>query len=295
MGKRKIKYTPTTLESFKDHADMNGFLDYLDRIKGLSESSIETYVKYYKFLDPTNITNESMVSFVKAHGNIYAVRGMLKNYLEFRGLHRIIDLPPKPTGSKEKKLIRDISDDKMKLFIESLYAQDFKMGLMAEITVEGALREFEIPTIKINSFLWEQWLVDPTKKLRLIVYGKRKKQRIVLMPPDMGFMLISKLLERNIRWDDAQLKEYITLSEDLLFEGLNKHKIYNIINSKSKQIIGIALRPHELRHFRANQLKRKGADIYDIKNYLGHSSIKTTEIYIQKNETESLEKLDRIA
>ena len=43
---------------------------------------------------------------------------------------------------------------------------------------------------------------------------------------------------------------------------------------------GYKITPHELRHSFASMLHRNGADIYDIKELLGHSDVRTTQLYI---------------
>lgn len=74
----------------------------------------------------------------------------------------------------------------------------------------------------------------------------------------------------------------------LLFEGQFKGESYSDrsiqqifwqgvkrINCKKK------VRPHCLRHSRATHLKEAGVDIKDIKDFLGHNQIKTTELYLK--------------
>ena len=51
--------------------------------------------------------------------------------------------------------------------------------------------------------------------------------------------------------------------------------------------------PHSFRHlFAKNYLKVPGHNIADLKNILGHKSISTTEIYLQKSERELQETLN---
>lgn len=51
--------------------------------------------------------------------------------------------------------------------------------------------------------------------------------------------------------------------------------------------------PHSFRHlFAKNYLKVPGHNIADLKNILGHKSISTTEIYLQKSESELKETLE---
>jgi len=51
--------------------------------------------------------------------------------------------------------------------------------------------------------------------------------------------------------------------------------------------------PHSFRHlFAKNYLSKPGHNIADLKNLLGHKSITTTEIYLQKSERELQETLN---
>jgi len=56
------------------------------------------------------------------------------------------------------------------------------------------------------------------------------------------------------------------------------------------------IRLYTLRHSRASHLHNKGVSIYDIANFLGHSDIRSTQIYLHtdKNYLEKLRKLTEI-
>lgn len=50
--------------------------------------------------------------------------------------------------------------------------------------------------------------------------------------------------------------------------------------------LGYTMSPHDLRHAYATMLRRNGADIYDIKELMGHSDVRTTQIYIHMEDAE---------
>lgn len=56
-----------------------------------------------------------------------------------------------------------------------------------------------------------------------------------------------------------------------------------------EKITNIDIHPHSLRHYTATYLRRNDVPIEVIKIILGHEDTKTTEIYIDIDETETLE------
>jgi len=50
----------------------------------------------------------------------------------------------------------------------------------------------------------------------------------------------------------------------------------------AKSAIGWSPRTHDLRHANATQLLKGGVDVHEVKERLGHQSIKTTERYIHR-------------
>ena len=62
-------------------------------------------------------------------------------------------------------------------------------------------------------------------------------------------------------------------------EGARYHNLSSRIAAIGKRA-GVAFRRHDLRHRFAVDYLRGGGSIYDVQQILGHSSIKTTEIYL---------------
>ena len=165
--------------------------------------------------------------------------------------------------------------------------------MIFDLTYQGALRRFEIPTIKLNSFKWIEWLDDMDKPCHLIIQGKGNKQRTVLINSTCA----EKIFEHyRIKYElnDMEKIRAFANSPSLIFGKMNLWYVWDVIHSGSQKAIGREIRPHELRHCRATELERMGVPIKDIKNYLGHSSIGTTEIYLHTSEKESIDNIQNI-
>jgi site-specific recombinase XerD len=135
----------------------------------------------------------------------------------------------------------------------------------------------------------------------LLVLGKGNKERFVLINPETAEALLNKHIEKYHLDSMQEINGFIEdHKESLLFskkngEAFTEKNVYDIIKTGSLQILKRDVRPHELRHERANELEKKGVSILDIKNYLGHTRIATTEIYLHKSGEESLNKIEELS
>jgi integrase/recombinase XerD len=127
------------------------------------------------------------------------------------------------------------------------------------------LRVSEIVNLKNEDVNFNEYLI----KIQL---AKGKKDRFVSLPNSIY----------------NELKNYIDLnSSEVLFPSnrgskLNKKTIQKIVQNSAKKA-GIKKRvyPHLLRHSFATHLLESGTDLRIIQKLLGHSDIKTTQIYTQ--------------
>ena len=282
---------PYTLFMIMERDERIEFIKYLALTKGLMDKTVQLYVEYYDRIDHKRILDQDYCNqFIQKHKNHSVVRGMMLNLLAFRKMNKIIDMPPKKSGSARVRVARDIGLAEINQLKQHLYEKGFKEGLIFELMYQGALRRVEVPTIKISSFKWLDWLETPNKPCYLIVLGKRDKERTVLINPATA----EKIFEHYYKKYDLKSMEMIKRwanSESLIFNNLKEYEIYNTISRGSKACLGRNIRPHELRHARATELEAMGVPIRDIKVYLGHSNLATTEIYLHTSDKKSIENI----
>ena len=160
-------------------------------------------------------------------------------------------LPEILTAEDIKKLIKNTSNVKHKLIIKMLYG--------------CGLRVSEIINLKKEDLNFEEDLVH----IRL---AKGKKDRFVKIP--------NSVKDELIKFTDFYNERYLFFSN----RGgkLTSATIQAILKNAAKRA-GIKKRvyPHLLRHSFATHLLEQGTDLRIIQKLLGHSDIKTTQIYLQ--------------
>lgn len=121
----------------------------------------------------------------------------------------------------------------------------------------------------------------------LRVTGKRNKQRVLPLPDS---------LYRKIRhWQQLRDDTYSTSAtnntesagtskgDTPLFRTvrgrMSKATLYNIVNRELAEVHSGKKSPHVLRHTFATAMLNGGSDLNDVKEFLGHSTLATTQIY----------------
>lgn len=107
------------------------------------------------------------------------------------------------------------------------------------------------------------------------VTGKRDKQRVVPVPPP--------LLEKIRRWIEVRNRGQ-GLKDDsplLVIKGkrITPNQVYRIVREALQMSTAKKKSPHALRHSFASGMLNGGAQLDSVREFLGHSSIATTQIY----------------
>ena len=259
--KRELEIRNFSRQTIKGYLySVKNFLEF-SKDKGLNEESVKNYVqKILKDKNPSSVRKD-----------LFAIKfffeKVLKQKLILPNPKKNQTIPDILTIEEIRKLIENTSNIKHKLIIKLLYGT--------------GLRVSEIVNLKKDDVKFKEGLI----KVNL---GKGKKDRFVKIPSSIN----------------EELQNYINLEKGkYLFESnrsgkLSKDTIQKIVqNSAKKSGIKKRVYPHLLRHSFATHLLENGTDLRIIQKLLGHSSIKTTQIYTQISQA-SIKKvespLDRI-
>lgn len=114
------------------------------------------------------------------------------------------------------------------------------------------------------------------QKGELKVTGKRAKQRIIPIPE----ILVSKIREWQ-QFRDATLPKPDNENPLFVVKGkrITPNQVYRIVNKSLSGASAKKKSPHALRHSFASDMLNGGAEIDTVREFLGHASLSTTQIY----------------
>ena len=134
--------------------------------------------------------------------------------------------------------------------------------------------------------------VDLGQGLLLVRNGKGRKDRVVPMAGRAVFMLDNYL--REARPELVQSPRENALFLNHFGNRLGKTMVDTVVHQSAKKAgIKAAVSPHILRHSFATHLLRRGANIREVQELLGHKSLQSTEVYTRVSITDLKAVLDR--
>ena len=248
-------------------------------VKGLSERSMKSYLRYYRHFDnglKDQDLNQSYINSFLLKYSCNTSRAFLKHLFEFL---KITDLKiPKLTGRKPQQKRRSLTKQDVKVLRQWLYTnKGFRYLILFDLNYYCALRRGEVMAIKIKDFYLKEWAEDPTKSCKLLIHGKGNKERFVPVYP--------KIMHNVIKYVQDQKK----VAEDRLF-AFNYTIWHTAFKDAVKNTMDYNFTLHDLRRSRATQWINDGIDISRVKTRLGHSDISTTQVYVNLDEKKEFDK-----
>lgn len=220
------------------------FLEY-SKEKGLNENNVKDFIqKEIKIKEPSSV----------AH-SIFAI-----SFFFEKVLNQKISIPrPK----RNKKIPEILTINEIKKLIES--TSNIKHKLIIKLLYGCGLRVSEIVNLKKKDINFEEGLIH-------IKLAKGKKDRFVKVPESITEELINycKMDKFEILFPSNRGGKLTTATIQAILK-----------NSAKKAEIKKRVYPHLLRHSFATHLLENGTDLRIIQKLLGHSNIKTTQIYTQ--------------
>lgn len=107
--------------------------------------------------------------------------------------------------------------------------------------------------------------------------GKRSKTRSVPMPSWCKYAIDAYLLAAGIA--DGVLFRSVRRGDHITAQGMTAQAVFDVVKDYAA-LIGVDVRPHDLRRTFAKLAHKGNAPIEQIQLSLGHSSVQTTERYI---------------
>ncbi len=184
------------------------------------------------------------------------------------------------------KMISYFTEDEIKIMINYLNdIKDLKKLTMICVLYETGARVSEFINIKLDN-------LNLSDSASITLYGKGNKTRIVPISQELVKLINKYLKETNINYND-----------DYLFHSAQKKKYYrNSINKVITTLINDLkikcpnnfkgnYHPHSFRHTKATHLYNNGTPLLYVKEFLGHSTISSTEIYATPDSKKQREEI----
>ena len=268
----------------KINKSISSFSEYLLYQKGLSQNTVDSYksdlTKLSNYLQnqdlsKTNIDNFfiDMSEFNYSSSTKKRMHSSIKNFLKYINEnedYESIDISDiKLKSSKKLPEVLSITDiENMINFYNHETYLDSRNRTVIDVLYSTGCRVTELCDINISD-------IDLDEKF-LKLKGKGSKQRIV----PIGSMLYKNLMQYlNVRETFLQNRgEPLFLSKSK--NKLDRTAVFRIIKKTAKNIsLQTDVHPHTLRHSAATHMLEGGCDLRTVQEFLGHSSVSTTQIY----------------
>lgn len=180
-----------------------------------------------------------------------------------------------PHNREPKNLPRTIDYDSVQTILDAIDTSTdigFRDRTMFELIYSCGLRVSECAGLRLNRFY-------RTEK-RIVVLGKGSKERMVPVGDVAVSYLDTYIQSVRPRLLGRNRCPYMFVSQ----EGrvITREQIWNRFKHYC-EICGVDAKVHTLRHSFATHLLQNGADLRSVQELLGHSDIRTTEIYTHVN------------
>lgn len=284
------------------------FIKYLSSERGISENTIKTYrdtfVQLFEYMQTKqhikpqkikveNLNNDTIIEFLNwlefekhvsistRNNRLAAIRSLFKyisyHYPMYLNQSRsILDIKNKKCTSKPMNYLTIEAIKNLFSVFDTNDIKDLRRLAIISLLYESGARVSEL----INIRTYELKLTTPHT---LILHGKGNKSRII--PIDES---VIQILQRYIN-------EYHINNQDYLFQNSQGNKlnrkgityiletVFNRAKSHNQALYPEHISPHCMRHSKAMHLLENGVNLIYIRDFLGHSSVTTTEIYSKAN------------
>lgn len=282
--------------------------------KNLKPRTVQNYIYYFNKFTYGTYDQEVVARFLSLHENQNTIaRSFLLNFQKFilinheefgisqdlRNKIAAVELP-KLTGKAKRRIIIPIPHSQIPLLENVLKTEADKLKLL--LSYFCGLRLGELLKIRILSFNWDSWKIDPSKLGECRVFGKGDKEGIALVPSEIMKRVASFIRANSFESINSFIfvppgKPYNFRNMAREWESkLSEAGVEAGITQKTPEGVKIketTVHPHRLRHSYASHLLNVvGLDIREVQELLRHSDISSTQIYTHIDKQQLKDKLE---
>ena len=260
------------------------YSEYLIYQKGLSPNTVDSYIsdlkKLSRYLQDDEISQQSIENyFLDISDFNYSTStkkrfySSIKNFLKYLDEEEnILQIKVSELRLKSiRKLPEILSVEDIEKMINAYKHDDFlnsRNKTIIDVLYSTGCRVSELCNINLSDLD----LVDNSLKLK----GKGSKQRIVPIGSELKLNLLKYLKIRENFVNNKGEPLFLTKSRN----SLDRTAVFRIIkNTALKASLDTNIHPHTLRHSAATHMLEGGCDLRTVQEFLGHSSVSTTQIY----------------
>lgn len=274
----ELNRAPLTVEAYK--TDIDQFCNWLSPknpdiidFKSVTSNDVRAWIKFLAKGGNTPRTIRRKIISLRT-----LFKWMVKAELISRSPLREVTLPkinkPLPDVIKPEeieKLLIDLTDSPESQENVENKKNEFPAilkSLIIEILYSMGLRRAELISLNDSDISFSQGEIKVT--------GKRSKQRIIPVPQK----LLIKIKEwQNVRDKDVEMKGQDSPLFLIKGKRISQGQVYSIVHQALLSTSARKKSPHALRHTFASGMLNGGADIDSVREFLGHASLATTQIY----------------
>jgi len=270
----KIINLDTAYKLFMDHL-------YINNRQGTIEAYKCCLKPVYSFFKKNNIFNSNQINNELINKFILERKPFVKNETinkEIIGLKTMLNLMKKNNLideihfefkrlKTEKPIIESIKKDDLNKII--LYLNNSKVTnknkLIFYLILTTGIRTNELVNIKNKNINLKEMTI-------YLDFTKSGHNRLIYINPIIKPLIENLISENTYLFNDEKNQQLTANAVRMFFKHLRYDLKINVLS------------PHKLRHYYATNLYNKSLDIYLVSKLLGHSNIKTTEIYLDIND-----------
>lgn len=279
-------YLRDFLNFFYEDVDMNNQTKLIKMMSEVTKLEIEEYVSH--------LINERKLKNTSVNKIIFSLKSLYTE-LEKRDLPNPIKFFPTMKVSRHNyENILKLSYSEIKKILENFQIKDDKTyrdyTILYTLFYTG-MRSSEILNLKYSNIL--QRNEDFVIKLEKTKSGTEQYKPLHKKAHEK-IMAFKKYVKNLYGIENKDMEEMFIFPSDFVKnKAMSYNNLYKIIQNMGL-IIDKEISPHNIRHTVATELSLNGADILEIRDFLGHSDSKVTEIYINARNILEKKALNRL-